>query len=403
MSVVKLDSLAFFKEVLTPYAELNEDLSWRVMVVNSSASTGTTGAVVDAMPYVGGDEAASDGVTDAGDSTFDGGYTISSWQINMDRLASGNAQNLTLYYTTDEKYQGVRYDKQNPTADDDTVGSTTISNTWTELAFDDDGVANFPDEQIVAWAVVGTLSPRSSLEIELSIHQDTPSGDDVLINTASRANFERSAQAERVERSISGRTWLDANDNGRQDDDEAALPGVEVTLQARSADGTWISASDLFGNPCVAKTEQDGSYHFDALAAGEYRVVFADGENVPAFAELTVAKKEAAGVEADKNSKADGVLENDLLVSAYIEVIDLPTLETMVDEQTKEAAVLYQDAGLVLPTPEEPERPSHPDEPTEETIPGTGDPTTPMFLAAFALGGISLAAGVTMAKRRRDR
>ena len=84
-------------------------------------------------------------------------------------------------------------------------------------------------------------------------------------------------------------------------------------------------------------------------------------------------------------------------------MIDLPTLETMVDEQTKEAAVLYQDAGFVLPTPEEPEQPSHPDEPTEETVPGTGDPATPMFLAAFALGGISLAAGVTMAKRRRDR
>ena len=119
---------------------------------------------------------------------------------------------------------------------------------------------------------------------------------------------------------------------------------------------------------------------------------------------VRISAAKAKQLERERNAmRRKEPLENNLLSSAYIEMINLPTLETMVDGQTKEAAVLYQDAGFVLPTPEEPEQPSHPDEPTEETVPGTGDPATPMFLAAFALGGISLAAGVTMAKRRRDR
>ena len=59
--------------------------------------------------------------------------------------------------------------------------------------------------------------------------------------------------------------------------------------------------------------------------------------------------------------------------------------------------------AIFLPVPEEPEKPSRPGEPTEETIPGTGDPTTSILLAAFALGGISLAAGVITARRRSNR
>ncbi|MFS0853403.1 SdrD B-like domain-containing protein [Microbacterium sp. 179-I 3D4 NHS] len=57
-------------------------------------------------------------------------------------------------------------------------------------------------------------------------------------------------------------TWIDADKDGRQDDDEQVLPGVTVELLR---DGEVIATT---------KTDERGRYLFDELPAGEYRVRF---------------------------------------------------------------------------------------------------------------------------------
>ncbi|GGO64695.1 hypothetical protein GCM10010910_20150 [Microbacterium nanhaiense] len=65
-------------------------------------------------------------------------------------------------------------------------------------------------------------------------------------------------------------TWIDANKNGLQDDDEV-LSGVTVELQR--VDGEPVT--DIEGKPVdPATTDEDGQYRFDNLPAGEYRVQF---------------------------------------------------------------------------------------------------------------------------------
>ena len=66
-------------------------------------------------------------------------------------------------------------------------------------------------------------------------------------------------------------TWMDADQDGVQDSDEAPLPGVTVEL----LDAQGNPALDSYGVPVPAQTtDANGAYLFDNLAPGEYRVKF---------------------------------------------------------------------------------------------------------------------------------
>ncbi|MCO6456184.1 MAG: carboxypeptidase regulatory-like domain-containing protein [Pirellulaceae bacterium] len=60
---------------------------------------------------------------------------------------------------------------------------------------------------------------------------------------------------------LAGHVYHDQNDNGRRDEGEPPLAGVEVVL--KSADGSEVARRT---------TAADGSYHFEELRAGQYRV-----------------------------------------------------------------------------------------------------------------------------------
>ena len=64
--------------------------------------------------------------------------------------------------------------------------------------------------------------------------------------------------------SISGRGWLDANNNGRQDVAEIGIPGVDVVLTGTNRQGQSVVI--------VTMTGTNGVYRFDALPAGAYTV-----------------------------------------------------------------------------------------------------------------------------------
>jgi uncharacterized repeat protein (TIGR01451 family)/fimbrial isopeptide formation D2 family protein len=77
--------------------------------------------------------------------------------------------------------------------------------------------------------------------------------------------------------SLAGRAWLDRDGNGLDQPGEAGRAGVVVTLL--SADGAPTGRSTV--------TAADGTYRFDEVIAGDYRVKFSD----PAWAQLTRANQ----------------------------------------------------------------------------------------------------------------
>ncbi|UOG93786.1 MAG: IPTL-CTERM sorting domain-containing protein [Candidatus Thiothrix sulfatifontis] len=76
--------------------------------------------------------------------------------------------------------------------------------------------------------------------------------------------------------SVGDKIWLDANENGQQDENESGLENATVTLLDKSGN----PVNDLDGKPVAAvTTAADGLYLFENLPAGEYliRVVAPDG------------------------------------------------------------------------------------------------------------------------------
>jgi hypothetical protein len=89
--------------------------------------------------------------------------------------------------------------------------------------------------------------------------------------------------------------WTDTNLNGIQDAGEAPVAGVEVTL----TDASGNPVKDANGvTVAPVNTAADGSYHFDQLVAGTYRVVF----QAPAGTNFTTP---VAGTDQTKDSNPD--------------------------------------------------------------------------------------------------
>lgn len=94
---------------------------------------------------------------------------------------------------------------------------------------------------------------------------------------------------------ITGTAWVDSNADGKRDNGEEKVSGIEVILLDKSAK-TIIKDMDT-GENKIVKTNEDGSYEFNNLPKGEYIAVFLyDSSNYS----LTDYKK--AGVDSSYNS-----------------------------------------------------------------------------------------------------
>lgn len=96
---------------------------------------------------------------------------------------------------------------------------------------------------------------------------------------------------------ISGIVWLDANQDGKRDDNEQRMPGVPVILI--NAENGQIVKDITTGNDKKQETNANGEYTFSNLKPGNYMVVFLyDSGNYG----VTIYKQ--AGINDDKNSDA---------------------------------------------------------------------------------------------------
>ena len=97
--------------------------------------------------------------------------------------------------------------------------------------------------------------------------------------------------------SISGIAWLDANSDGKRDDDEQRMSNIPVILI--NADNGQIVKDIVTGKDKIQETNTKGEYVFANLKPGTYMVVFLyDSGNYG----VTIYKQ--AGINDDKNSDA---------------------------------------------------------------------------------------------------
>lgn len=97
-----------------------------------------------------------------------------------------------------------------------------------------------------------------------------------------------------VPAALGDRVWLDANANGQQDDGEAGVAGVTITLAGGGADGLLATTAD--NTSATVTSDSDGRYAFAALTPGnQYQVHFA----APAGLVLTGANVGADSSDSD--------------------------------------------------------------------------------------------------------
>ena len=196
-------------------------------------------------------------------------------------------------------------------------------------------------------------------------------------------------------------TWIDANKDGRQDDDEQVLPGVTVEL---IQDGEVIATTT---------TDERGRYLFDELPAGEYRVKFtltADQKKTYVFTQADAGADDTVDSDADTTTGMTQTIvlgPDNVHLSRDYEWNDVRATEGV--DPTWDAGVIVREAPTE-PTPgtpgagaeepgESPVDPARPGTPGVNALATTGG-DLPLALAGIALLLISGGA-VTFAVRRR--
>ena len=165
---------------------------------------------------------------------------------------------------------------------DDGLLATTVDNTSTSVttglggAYAFTGLVAGTEYQVQFAALAGALFTNQDAGLDVSDSDADSSGRTRIIKLASGEDNVTIDAGLYVPGSIGDRVWLDANANGQQDDGEAGVDGVAVTLIGAGADGVLATIAD--NSTRTVTTARDGSYLFDGLAPGQYQVQFSRPE-----------------------------------------------------------------------------------------------------------------------------
>ena len=99
------------------------------------------------------------------------------------------------------------------------------------------------------------------------------SGNNGSSNNGTDSNDENTNQAAQNGYKITGTAWLDSNQNGKREENEETLSGIQVILLQKETN-QLVKDKDL-GEDKITTTDSDGKYEFTNLVAGNYLVVFA--------------------------------------------------------------------------------------------------------------------------------
>ncbi len=323
-SVVRLSSTSLAKSVDNRMIELDGSFAWTLSYYNG-ASEGVTGTeLADVLP----------GNNDELDSSFSGTYSISKIELDFSEAPNSYTDDhtsLDFYVSTD--YTGTGKDLATGA---EPTGWEDLMHEGTEYVTDDSltDVITFKvpaayQNMNALYCDLGELEAGETVSIRLYVDTADNEPGDTYNNVfyeyaAGQTTPVQSNQVttQVVQRNISGRTWIDANGNGLQDNGEAPLTNVTVTLYQGD---TAIQAVDVYGNTVAPViTGPNGEYSFENLPAGTYRIEFSDVDgNIYKVTEANVGTNDQIDSDAKEVSNESGNLIAD------IANVSLPEIEDM--------------------------------------------------------------------------
>ena len=308
IQIVNLATYNLYKTTDTPLIEVNGTGKFKVTAVNITDNDVTDFQLLDILPYN----------EDERGTSYNGTYQVK--KITLKQVDSNTGEtlpiaNLKLYKTTDDSAKDLSC------KDEDFAQG----NIWEQITS-----AQTINEEIVGYAVKGTLSSHAKLEIEIEIKTNGNKPGDLYENQSeAQTNIETDPMIspivgiEVISRTIEGTIWEDTNSDGLITENEAKIK--DITVELIKEDGT--TAKDVNGADIEPiTTNVDGYYKFEKVAKGNYKVKV----TVPTQYNVTTKN---VGTDETINSKINTNGQTDLIT-------ELNTGES--------SSIKNQNAGLVL-------------------------------------------------------
>ena len=299
--VVKLSGLSIRKEADAYYNNLGEDIGFTLQWQNFTKNDVQDLIMTDTMPFSG----------DSAGSSYNGNLQIR--ELKLSTTGTGKLSDYQLYYTQDQEMKGkVSGDL---TADE-------VRKNWKKVQILEDGsVKDMEGKTPVVWCVLGNLPSGTSLKAHILLKAEGAKAGDVYVNTISVMNSSNTARAVYINRSLSGRAWLDLNKDGQRQNTEKLLQGVQVTLYPKDDHTTPVRS---LGNViCTTKTNRNGYYSFTNLPAGDFDIVFSGNQDF-SISQYRGTICKADNVPENSNSDAVEICRDGILQEAQIKGVNMP-------------------------------------------------------------------------------
>lgn len=296
-------------------------------------------------------------------SDYHGSYTLTGNKITMTYSTAdgGNPGSQgTLYYTTNEVVRGQTADIFDG-KDADNLGDefTEKGITWKKADYQD-GKWILPEGTTpVAIMFCGNIAAdeRVAFHVPLTLKDnhvgDTYSNDiSVLTSSVTEPIESNIAMVTVAGRTISGKVWIDTDQDGICDDSETGQSGVTVKLykadKTDKTDKTEIT-QDANDESYNVTTKKDGSYSFENVPESEDGYYIAFEGDLFDGGKYFSAKQYEGGASAPGDSEDDSDIKesNAALKFAETEVFAMSTDDQLVESETINQTVSGVNAGLI--------------------------------------------------------
>lgn len=189
------------------------------------------------------------------------------------------------------------------------------------------------DTQVVTYTSIGgdTVETKITDMITQTIEQDEKyaNNDNNNNNGNNNSNDNNNNNSGNTEKTykVSGMAWVDKNEDGKKDDGEQYLEGINVKLIDTANGNTVLDSST--SNPIQATTDKDGKYLLTNIKNGKYMVVF--GYDANTYTTTSYQKENVSEIYNSNAIEKEITVDGEKGVAGVTDIINVDSTKTNIN------------------------------------------------------------------------